>query len=277
MAGPYAPSSHRSRGITRRVTTLGIGSFLASTCFPARAADNGSAGCFCLQAGCSFSPRSTQTFPDLARMDDNAALGMGAIGVELTRLLQVTANPAFYDDAGSGIQGNAGASKKPLFPAMPGIPAPDGTIAFGKKCYASLQGDSAALAAIFAHEAGHLLQNKFVVDELFNLTNKDRSVVRQELHADFVCGYYAAFRKTQQSDWKVFISANLQFKFGDRVYANPMHHGTPEERRAAVMAGVNYGESVGDLLSNPPENVARAGLSYVADLTLDKKSQPSAC
>jgi hypothetical protein len=231
------------------------------------------AGCVYLQAGCSFAEKGTSTFPSIGRMMDNAELGIGAIGVELTQLLEVTANPAFYDDAGSGIGGNAGALLKPLFPAVPGTPAADGTIVFGNKCYAGLGAESAAIAAVYAHELGHILQYKFVSNELFDLRNQDMSVVRAELHADFVCGYYAAYRKEKQPDWPVVIQAITQFKFGDYQYANPLHHGTPAERRTAVQAGLKYG--LGG--RKRPEEVSRVGLEYVKSLVLDRTSKPDTC
>ena len=195
-------------------------------------------------------------------------------GVELTMLLQISASPGFYDDGDSGPRGNACASFKPLFPIVQGAPPVDGGVAFGRKCYAGLAGSSAAIGGIYAHEMGHLLQQKFIQEQLYDLRNQDQSVVREELHADFVCGYYAAFRKQRQLDWNVVIEADLQFSFGDYEYANPLHHGTPEERKAAVQAGLAYGLAS---TKRPPAQVANDGLEYVKSLILDQASRPPSC
>jgi hypothetical protein len=259
--------------LDRRSFTTGMLSALGLSTASKAQSVPGVAGCVYLQAGCSFAEKGTSTFASIRRMMDNAEFGIGAIGVELTQLLEVTANPAFYDDGGSGIGGNAGALLKPLFPALPGTPAAEGTIVFGTKCYAGLEAESAAIAAVYAHELGHILQYKFVSNELFNLRNQDKSVVRAELHADFVCGYYAAYRKEKQPDWPVVIQAITQFKFGDYQYANPLHHGTPAERSAAVQAGLKYG--LGG--RKRPVEVSRAGLEYVKTLVLDQTSKPDAC
>jgi hypothetical protein len=206
-------------------------------------------------------------------MNSNSQLGLGAIGIELNMLLQVTTSPALYDDADSGNQGNAGMSFNPLFPAFPGVPPADGTVVFGNKCFAGLAGQSAAIAAVYAHEVGHLLQKKFVSTQLYDLRDQDRSVVRAELHADFVCGYYAAFRKQRQPDWAEVIQRITQFNFGDYQYANPMHHGTPAERGAAVQAGFQFGLSG----IKAPADVANAGLGYVRSLVLDRTSKLQSC
>ncbi len=148
-----------------------------------------------------------------------------------------------------------------------------GTVVFGTKCYAGLGNQSAAIAAVYAHELGHILQNKFVSTQLFDLRNKDKSVVRAELHADFVCGYYAAFRKQKQPDWETVVQEITQFNFGDRNYANPLHHGTPAERWAAVQAGLQFGSN--GMGAKAPAEVANAGLRYVTSLVLDRTSQPT--
>jgi hypothetical protein len=208
-------------------------------------------------------------------MTGNSDMALAVIGVELNMLLQISASPAFYDDADSGGGGNAGVMYKPFFPNLPGVPAVAGTVVFGTKCYTGLAGQSAAIAAVYAHELGHLLQNKYVSTQLYDLRNRDRSVVRAELHADFVCGYYAAYRKQRQPDWAAVMHAITQFKFGDRQYANPQHHGTPEERKAAVDAGFQFGSS--STKAKAPADVANSGLEYVSSLVLDKTSGPQSC
>jgi hypothetical protein len=257
------------RPIDRRAVTFGIASLVASNGGSIAQGASQAAGCAYLQADCSFAEKGFGAYPSINRMTDNAVMALGVIGVELNMLLGVSASPAFYDDVDSGPQGNAGALFTPFFPNVP----VDGTVVFGTKCYTGLGSQSAAIAAVYAHEMGHLLQKKFVATQLYNLRNQDRSVVRAELHADFICGYYAAFRKQKQADWAAAIQAITQFKFGDDEYANPQHHGTRAERKAAVEAGLQFGSSG----MKAPAEVANSGLEYVRSLVLDKTSKPQSC
>ena len=64
------------------------------------------------------------------------------------------------------------------------------------------------------HEFGHLLQFKYVDQELRQIRDNEGSVVRIELFADFICGYHAGIRKLRQDDYPAVIQALNQFRAG---------------------------------------------------------------
>src|SRR5689334_12112046 len=94
--------------IGRRTITIGMVASLASGGGAQAQGLRATAGCAHLHVGCSFAEKGANSFPGLTHPTDNAVIALGAIGVELNTLLQVTGSPAFYDDADSGSQGNAG-------------------------------------------------------------------------------------------------------------------------------------------------------------------------
>jgi hypothetical protein len=195
--------------------------------------------------------------------------------MEFQSIFGLSVGVGFYNDMNDGPHGNAGALQSWPFVPQVGIPHPEGLLALGDKCLSIINDgvlskfSSAARAAICAHELGHILQVKYVGPELNQLRIADHSVVRTELHADFVCGYYASVRQRVQSDYPAVISADTQFKFGDEDIADPLHHGTPHERGAAVEAGYEFGLGA---RRNPAE-VARAGLNYVKNAKLTTVQQ----
>lgn len=130
-----------------------------------------------------------------------------------------------------------------LNPANPIAPVIDGTVLFGQRLVRSTQRNSrnlgAAMTALAAHEAGHALQNKFrVLPEFMNASTFGK--IRCELCADFICGYYGAYRQTHQQDYPVAIQAVTQFRMGDQSLI-AFGHGRPLDRARAVEAGYNYG------------------------------------
>jgi hypothetical protein len=226
-----------------------------------------SAGCVFYQgAGSSaLSKKAAELFPKLRPAIGDALNALAAVSLDLSLVFGMTVVFGLYDDSSNGPDGNASALQNSPFPRMPGVPAPDGILLLGEKCLSRLLLNNyqfAAIAAVSAHEMGHLIQYKYVNAELFALRNQDRSVVRTELHADFICGYYGALRKQVQSDWPVVIQVVTQFKFGDNLVANPMHHGTPDQRGHAVQAGFLLGESG----RRATREVAVAGVEYVRSL-----------
>jgi hypothetical protein len=63
------------------------------------------------------------------------------------------------------------------------------------------------------------------------------------LHADFLSGYFAGIKRLLNPSYPAATFALTQFGFGD--YSDDInHHGTPDERGAAVVAGykAGYGE-----------------------------------
>jgi len=108
-----------------------------------------------------------------------------------------------------------------------------GTVYFGiglvRNQLWSMDKGEAAVAGIMAHEFSHILQMKMGS----TLTGKYR-----ELHADFMAGYYLHAKSyVARADIKPF--AQSLFETGDYNFRSPVHHGTPEERVSAMLAGYN--------------------------------------
>src|SRR5262245_41363843 len=248
--------------LSRRSFALGLAAAIRAI-DGAPAASDGSAGCVFYQTAgpTNYSKKPAELFPRLRPPVGDATNAIVAVPLELSRVFEMQVVIALYDDSSQGPDGNASAIDKYLWPLMAG-PAPEGTLLLGEKCFQTLLSNRfqfAAVASDSAHEMGHLIQYKYINSELFALRNQDRSVVRTELHADFVCGYYGALRKKTQPDWPVIIHVITQFKFGDQRVADPMHHGTPEQRGEAVQAGFLFGERG----QRTARDVAVAGLEYV--------------
>jgi hypothetical protein len=211
---------------------------------------------------------NSERFPGLKRGTmDQAEIALGPIIVEMFQLFELTPAVGLYDDSNT-CNGNAGADPKPLFPAIPNLPFKvDGTIVLGTKLLNILsmyEHQTAAVAAVCAHEFGHILQFKYLERELAEIRKADKSVVRIELFADFICGYHAGIRKLRQEEYPAVIQALNQFKAGDHIFG-PSHHGTPEERARSVREGFQVGIG-GRVL---PEMIAKLGLQYVKGLTLE--------
>jgi hypothetical protein len=115
----------------------------------------------------------------------------------------------------------------------------DGSVLFGLKLLsetlASKEHPDAQVAAICAHEFGHIVQFKTgVIDRLEKgfATGK-----RVELHADYLAGYYAGLRRRERRDFPAAVIALAQYNLGDDAINHPDHHGTQAERGAAVVEG----------------------------------------
>ena len=119
----------------------------------------------------------------------------------------------------------------------------DGTVLFGQallqKLKAGVDHPEIAIAGVCAHEFGHILQFKTGVRD--RLQKNQPTVKRTELQADFFSGFFAAKRKIEKPDYVAAVVAQAQYNFGDSQIGNPNHHGTPEERAAAVVFGFKTG------------------------------------
>jgi hypothetical protein len=114
----------------------------------------------------------------------------------------------------------------------------DGTVLFGRRFLNTLMSQPAdsevAVAAICAHEFGHIAQFKYnMIDKLVAGT---RTVKRAELHADFLAGYYAGVRKRQKPDYPVDVFAAGLSNLKPMQTATP-GHGSPGERASAIALG----------------------------------------
>ncbi len=115
----------------------------------------------------------------------------------------------------------------------------DGTVIMGQRLLARLlrqpEAPDACVAAVCAHEFGHILQFKLGLAE--RLRKGQPTVKRVELQADFFAGYFAGTRKRQRQAFPAAVFAMTQFTFGDNMVNSPDHHGTADERAAAVVKG----------------------------------------
>lgn len=139
--------------------------------------------------------------------------------------------PAFiyYDDS-AGKNAYANGTKR--------MNRTDGTVAFGLGLLAdklARRPDGSHVAAVCAHEFGHIVQYKHSI----NLTENAPTVKLQELHADFLAGYFAAIHKESHPNYPAAEFALSQSDGGDPYTWEPSHHGTQEERGNAVVAGFN--------------------------------------
>lgn len=115
----------------------------------------------------------------------------------------------------------------------------DGSVVFGQQLLKKLMGfaehPAARVAAVCAHEFGHIVQYKRGIDRV--LVGTDGRVKQLELHADYLAGYFAGTRRLARSDFPASTFADAQFNAGDNMISHPDHHGTGEERGEAVSAG----------------------------------------
>ncbi|MBX5046981.1 neutral zinc metallopeptidase [Rhizobium lentis] len=127
----------------------------------------------------------------------------------------------------------------------------DGTVLFGQGMLADLRasGDhpEIAVTAVCAHEFGHILQYKHnLMDPLLAGQN---TVKRVELQADFFAGYFAGIRKREKATYAAAVVAATQARFGDNAINDRDHHGTNQERGAAVVDGFRLGSGTSRTLS----------------------------
>jgi hypothetical protein len=140
----------------------------------------------------------------------------------------------------------------------------DGTVLIGQRLLRRLlQADDnpdLCVAAVCAHEFGHILQYKRDLDS--QLSAGQRTVRRVELQADFFAGYFAGRRKLERPDFPAAVFAQTQYNMGDDMIHQPQHHGTPAERAAAIVRGfeVAYREK------NSLSKAIQVGTSYAMSL-----------
>ena len=83
---------------------------------------------------------------------------------------------------------------------------------------------------IMAHEFGHILQFQY------GLHFKGKY---QELQADYLAGWYMGNRERNVPGGMDAVVGSVQrfFELGDYEFSSPSHHGTPEERKQAILQG----------------------------------------
>ena len=63
------------------------------------------------------------------------------------------------------------------------------------------------------------------------------SVFRNELHADFLAGYFGGIRKMERAEFPAADLAYGIYMVGDDHFDSRGHHGTPEQRGEAARQG----------------------------------------
>jgi len=191
--------------------------------------------------------------------------GLAIILGEMANLFNVSAAFGFYDD--SKEFPNAGADPGLKMPLPSGGVAADGTVAIGRNLIDEIKtlpvNFSAALTAICAHEYGHIIQGKCIFPDKTRMRVLNDLNLRYEpaieLHADFVCGYFAFFRRKEEPGYPAVIQAQTQSLKGDK--GQVVSHGTPDQRGNAVNSGYLLAKLKGALSQ---DEIAVAGLKYVA-------------
>jgi hypothetical protein len=116
---------------------------------------------------------------------------------------------------------------------------PDGTVLFGQRLLKNLlvlpEDPDISVTAVCAHEFGHILQIKLGLEPIIRVGQA--TVKRVELHADYLAGYYAGALKLKKPGYRAAVFATQQESHGDWDLNNPNHHGTPDERAAAIVRG----------------------------------------
>lgn len=116
----------------------------------------------------------------------------------------------------------------------------DGQVAIGlnliqKEFANSPTNSGVSIAIIMAHEFGHCVDSKYKVYSDHNYRN--------ELFADYLAGCYLHLKSMAIGDKYVEEVANTFYNIGDYDFNNPLHHGTPEQRKNCLMAGYNFSKS----------------------------------
>ena len=98
-----------------------------------------------------------------------------------------------------------------------------------------------AVAYIVAHEYGHQIQDEL---GLFEQYGQQVPTMAFELQADCYAGAWAngASQEDRLEEGDVEEALDAALAVGDFDTANPGHHGTPEQRRAAWMSGFESGD-----------------------------------
>lgn len=93
-------------------------------------------------------------------------------------------------------------------------------------------GSTIPLIQVLAHEWGHQIQ--FALGDFWL---NAPTVAPKELEADMFSGFYLLLAKSNFPVNEMNTSIFAAFSLGDWNFNNPSHHGTPQQRAAAILAG----------------------------------------
>ncbi len=176
--------------------------------------------------------QSGATYGGITETTGNARLdqAMGIMLADLATRFGVRPGFGLYDDAEDA---NAVALQESL------LPKSRGTVLFGRTLLMrglqeDVDGDMFVMA-ICAHEFAHIAQSDTGYME--RLVKGQATVRNLELHADFLSGYYIGGRGKTYTPQQLVALGRAWTHMGDTEFTNPDHHGTQEERLAAIEAG----------------------------------------
>ena len=244
-------SASLGTGIAATIATHSIGSiaqadgwtgcFLSQTEFKHRfESDDGTSSISGLQS--DFQSRTSDA-------DLNRALGRTL--TRLSRLFSVNPGFGFYHDEQ---QPNAYATAEVVTAGT------DGTVVFGLNLLDRLLNSAPtgiSVMGVLAHEFGHIVQT--VSPETRVLRGSTARLM--ELHADYLAGFYAGWRKSKDDSISTNSLGRAFLALGDFNTSHPQHHGTPDERLAALAAGFDFGKigdkSIGEAVAAGIDEVQR--------------------
>ena len=157
---------------------------------------------------------------------------LGRALLRLANVFEVRPGCFFFDD-----WDNPNAYAKSV--AM--VTGTEGTVVIGQRLFRETMAenpDGIAILAICAHEFGHVAQFRGMAASLQAASSTKKLV---ELHADFLAGFYLGLRQADYPSLRLWSAGALIHKLGDNEYTNPNHHGTAEERTAAIEEGYRLG------------------------------------
>lgn len=178
---------------------------------------------------------------------------LGSALQRLSATFLVSPGFAFFDD---GENENAFAARETLLGNGPG------TVLMGMKLFGKLMARTndggITVIAVCAHEFGHIHQMYAGYEEPLNRldTKTNRP---HELHADFLAGYYLALRKAEHGQLDLREVGGILHSLGDTDHTSRQHHGTPDERVGALVAGFKFGSQGNAGIAT----AARAGFELV--------------
>ena len=205
------------------------------------------------QAGKPFGPGDSPTI--VGSGDRELDYAVAQTLSRLTDTWNVLPGFAWFDDTAAP---NAFATQRRL------LSREDGSVLFGRRllerCLKAREHPDVVISAVCAHEFGHIAQYKYGLSK--KIAAGQTTVKRNELHADFLAGYFAGLRKVEKPDFPAAVYATTQYGFGDYRTDSVRHHGLPEERAAAIVKGFQ----VAFRDRGSPAEALAIGMRYVATL-----------
>ncbi len=227
-----------------------------------RAPDTIAGALFPASTGCSLSLHSAAN-GESEQLSLSNTTGIIALDAGITNELQYlkrlfTVQPGFFM-LHEGQHGNAFATRE----ILGGHNFPHGTVVFGltlmREEYAAagqMGRFDHAMAAIMAHEWGHILQ--------FRKLKSHPPGKAMELQADALAGWYMGVRSVQLriygSTVDIQTAMRSVFNKGDYAFNDPRHHGTPDERLKMFQMGLDAGYSMKSLSKTFTQSARMVGL-----------------